>query len=568
MRMSYSVQQFRSRQVLLFLLFLAILLLTSACGGDAQIRQRATGSQARFARLLQHAEQIGIPVSMLQPVLQRQEQLTSTGAPFNPFDEQAINNYYSDLNHNYDRLTVQLDEVVSSGSEQLQVQARQDYELVRVALKHQEGQGLPAQNFLPQLKTVQVMLQQAASPKDYILVSSTSQSLLDTLQLLGTTSDQLTALRSIANLLRSANLNTDAAMAQTSYDLSAQLFSRVSSLQNLQDLNVHLNAQYQQASVKMVQAIEFIVPVKLNVLRKQVERLTAYHIKATAYQQRFTADRKLVHENMTLQDYQVFAARVDADTVAVKSALLRPEAEQLLKQFHQEAQSWGSTHAYHDNYDGKNYLLDVGYLSQGIGPDLDDAVAHAVSEQELQNAIRNVTDELFNLKMMELDSADSTPYDKMHSADKQLFDHYQIHNGQVIVISLAQQALRLYQDGKLVRAFRAVTGRPELPSPPGLWSVMSREAPTTFTSSEPRDSPYWYPPTHINYAILFRDGGYFIHDAWWRATFGPGNQFPHYDTSGDEADSGTGSHGCVNLPTSEAAWLYNNTGWDAKVIVF
>ncbi len=566
MRLSYSVRKLWTTRAILSVMFLAVFLLTSACGGNAQIRQRATGGQARYMKLLQHAEQIGIPSSMLQPVLQHQNQLAHMSAPSNPFDDQGLNSYYNGLSNSYDRLTIQLDKIISNGSEQLQVQARQNYEQAQVVLKQREGQGLPAQNFLPQLRAVQGMLQQARLPKDYVAVSTHAQNLVSSLQLLNTTADQLAALKKLTGVLQSANLNTDA--VQTSYALSAQLLSHVSSPANLQALNIDVNAQYQQANVMMTQAVGFLVPNKLNALSEQIKHLTEFHIPAGAYQSRLVADQALVHKDMTPQDYQAFSIHVDADIDAVQSALLRPEAQQLLNQFHQEAESWGNAHAYHDNYNGKSYPLDVGYLSQGIGPDMDSLVANAVSEQDLRDAISGITDQLFNLKMMELDSTDTTPYNQVHSADKQLFDHYQAHSGQVIVISLAQQALRLYQDGKLVRAFQVVTGRPELPSPPGVWSVLNRQAPTTFRSSDPPDSPYWYPPTHINYAIMFQQGGYYIHDAWWRANFGPGNQFPHYDTSGDETDSGTGSHGCVNMSTNDAEWLYDNTGWDAKVIVF
>lgn len=566
MRLSYAVRKQWTMRAILSVMLLAVFLLTSACGGNAQIRQRATGGQARFMKQLQHAEQIGIPSSMLQPVLQRQDQLAHMSPPSNPFDDQALNGYYNGLSNSYDRLTLQLNKIISNGSEQLQTQAQQNYEQAQVVLKQREGQGLPAQNFLPQLRAMQGMLQQARLPKDYAAVSIDAKNLESSLQLLSATADQLTALKKLTGMLKSANLNTDA--AQNSYDLSSQLFSHVSSPATLQALNIDVHAQYQQANVMMMQGVAFLVPDKLNALNEQIKQLVEFNIPAGTYQSRLAADQALVHKNMTLQDYQAFSTRVDADITAVQSALLRPEAQQLLNQFHQEAQSWGNAHAYHDSYDGKNYPLDVGYLSQGIGSDMDSLLVNAVSEQDLRSAISTITDALFNLKMMELDSTDTTPYDQVHSADTQLFDHYQMHSGQVIVISLAQQALRLYQDGKLVRAFQVVTGRPELPSPPGVWSVLNRQAPTTFISSDPPDSPYWYPPTHINYAIMFQQGGYYIHDAWWRANFGPGNQFPHYDTSGDEADSGTGSHGCVNMSTSDAEWLYNNTSWDAKVIVF
>ena len=43
-----------------------------------------------------------------------------------------------------------------------------------------------------------------------------------------------------------------------------------------------------------------------------------------------------------------------------------------------------------------------------------------------------------------------------------------------MIVSLAGQAMRLYEDGKLVRAFLVTSGRAERPSLPGLWSIQER----------------------------------------------------------------------------------------------
>ncbi len=150
----------------------------------------------------------------------------------------------------------------------------------------------------------------------------------------------------------------------------------------------------------------------------------------------------------------------------------------------------------------------------------------------------------------------------------QLLKHYNLQKGQVIIVSTIEQALRLYQDGKLVKSFLVTTGRVELPALPGNWTVQNRESPTVFKSPEPKGSPYWYPDTPIHYAILYHHGGYFIHDSCWRADYGPGTQFPHYDSGGDESFGGDGSHGCVNVQLDQAAWLYNNTDFNTQIVIY
>ncbi len=126
--------------------------------------------------------------------------------------------------------------------------------------------------------------------------------------------------------------------------------------------------------------------------------------------------------------------------------------------------------------------------------------------------------------------------------------------GQVILVSLSQQWLWAFQDGRLVFATPVATGREHLRTPAGLYQVMSKSANVVFHSPWPVGSPYYYTPEHINYALLFRAGGFYIHDAPWREVFGPGSESLHFTPSGGVE---TGSHGCVNVPTLAGNWLYH-----------
>lgn len=126
--------------------------------------------------------------------------------------------------------------------------------------------------------------------------------------------------------------------------------------------------------------------------------------------------------------------------------------------------------------------------------------------------------------------------------------------GKEIVVSLSHQWMYAYQDGKEVFNAAVMTGRPSLPTPTGTYHVFAKFSPTTFYSPWPQGSPYWYSPTHINYALEWHEGGYFLHDSWWHTVYGPGSNGWHYDpTYGWQ----WGSHGCIAMPLSAAAWLYN-----------
>jgi lipoprotein-anchoring transpeptidase ErfK/SrfK len=118
-----------------------------------------------------------------------------------------------------------------------------------------------------------------------------------------------------------------------------------------------------------------------------------------------------------------------------------------------------------------------------------------------------------------------------------------------IYISLARQEIRAFEHGKLVLQSYVTTGRPELATPTGSFTVLRKNSPWTMHSPWPRYSPYWYADTRVQYVLWFTDEGNGIHDAYWRYRYGPGTNTP--GVTG-------GTHGCVNVPYASTQWLY---GW-------
>ncbi len=139
-----------------------------------------------------------------------------------------------------------------------------------------------------------------------------------------------------------------------------------------------------------------------------------------------------------------------------------------------------------------------------------------------------------------------------------------IQRGQVILVSRSQQWLWAYQDGHLAFATPVATGQPDLPTPLGVYHVMLKRSNMTFYSPWPKGSPYYYAPLHIDYALLFRQGGFYIHDAPWRYEFGPGANLAQQLPDGSQQ---TGSHGCVDVPTLAGAWLYRWARVGATVVI-
>ena len=121
-----------------------------------------------------------------------------------------------------------------------------------------------------------------------------------------------------------------------------------------------------------------------------------------------------------------------------------------------------------------------------------------------------------------------------------------------IVVSLSQQKLTAYDGSSVFLTSLVTTGNRALPTPTGTYTIMGKFHPFTFRSPWPKSSPFYYPPSLTQWAMLFRAGGYFIHDAPWRSVFGPGSNA----AVGKPGSNYTGTHGCVNVPNDVAQKLY------------
>lgn len=100
-----------------------------------------------------------------------------------------------------------------------------------------------------------------------------------------------------------------------------------------------------------------------------------------------------------------------------------------------------------------------------------------------------------------------------------------------IVVELDQQVVKAYEDGRLVRVVTVSTGLPGTPTVQGEFSIY-RKLP-----SQTMRGPDYYLPD-VPWVMYFYQG-YGLHGTYWHDNFGQPM-----------------SHGCVNLPTAEAAWLY------------
>jgi len=126
--------------------------------------------------------------------------------------------------------------------------------------------------------------------------------------------------------------------------------------------------------------------------------------------------------------------------------------------------------------------------------------------------------------------------------------------GKIIIVRLSQEELDAYDNGQLFVSAPVATGRPQLPTPTGIYHIFAKYSPYRFISPWPAGSPYYYLPSTANYAMEWAQGGYFIHDAPWRGYYGVGANDWHWDSLMGE-DPGT--HGCINVPTSAMSQLFS-----------
>jgi hypothetical protein len=560
--------------LLLFSIALLLTFLLSACGADPQVQQSASSSKAQLDAAISSAETIGVPASLLQPIINQENQLAHTSAPWALLNSQGDNVYYTNLAQRYHMLTVQVQGLKVQATQQLDYQAAQDIQSLENALGIRQAQNfIEIKTYQQQLEQDQNALAKAQYPKDYLSISSSAKQSTLALNLMEPAYNDLTTFQQDVKQLQTAHVDTTAFNQEEQQDL--QLFRGASAPSDYTNLMNQLQTQIQTTSTVSIQAIPYVSAAKLQQFSADIVQLKQYGQSTTAFEAKYQADQAAFNQAKTISQYLQVSAQIDRDTASLQFSMTVGYTKYLYQEYENEVNNWGNSHQYHDPVDGNNYPLDYEYSeAYGVGLDGGAALQYAESTGQLsdyQAALTIIQNNYLELKAMEADYADKTPYNQPHATDIELMKHYGVYgpnSGAVLVVSFVEQSLRYYLNGKLVRAFWIVSGQYEKPSPPGFWSIILKQSPTVFKSSEPKGSAFWYPDTKIQYAMEYHSDGYFFHDAWWRATFGTNDEFPHNDASGDTPYNDTGSHGCINMVPSDVAWLYPQIPWGAAVILY
>lgn len=299
-----------------------------------------------------------------------------------------------------------------------------------------------------------------------------------------------------------------------------------------------------------------------------ISLLQQYGGDASSYQQQYTSDEQALNTATSDSTYSAALQTLKQHLAAIQFPTLKVEAPALRQKLIAEAKAWGTTHTYHDSYNGVTYQMAYEYGANGIASNALYLLNTARTQADYQYLVDQENIWLANFQAYQTNVDDKTPYNQVHQTDTQLIQQYGYASGKVIVVSLSEQAMRVYQDGQLVKSFLVVTGMPAHPSLPGTWWVQSQQRNVPFNSGVKPGQEGYYPPLIIGYAMQYHSNGYFLHQSWWRHKYGPYLQFPHLDPGGTSGAQ-IGTHGCVNMSTPDVQWLFSFAQVNStKIIIY
>lgn len=123
-----------------------------------------------------------------------------------------------------------------------------------------------------------------------------------------------------------------------------------------------------------------------------------------------------------------------------------------------------------------------------------------------------------------------------------------------VEVSIPDQMLWYYQDGKIVFQTPIVTGHPQSPTVRGVFYVWNKEQNTVLEGVNRRTGNKYKSP--VSYWMPFNWSGFGLHDSPWQPAYG-GNNWQW-----------AGSNGCVNIPPEVMGQFFNMVAIGTPVIVY
>jgi hypothetical protein len=368
-------------------------------------------------------------------------------------------------------------------------------------------------------------------------------------------------------------LGLTADWANTAYDQDLASFRAAAGEPQMTTLAHQISAQMNQLMADNVQSGPYVAGAVLKQMQADITTLKGYGVATDAFQATYAADTQATAAAKTPANYLALLATLSDHRQQIAIPLARGRAQADIAALQALIDQTTAKYGILQDYEYADSAVGIGDVRQWF------------TEAPLQNydnptcgwdvACRydqvdaEATQMATNLRAMVANLGDKTARNQPHQTDLQLMTGYGFMTGEVTVVSLREQMLRAYQDGKLIYTTDVTTGRESLPTPPGVLYTMSRQREITFLPLGPVGPANGF-PTLIHYAVNFTSPtwhqflGYYLHDAWWRIRFGVGSNLPHYDP----AAFNDGSHGCINFPLANIPAYYDWVQVGTPVIVY
>lgn len=260
-------------------LLLVLALATTGCGGSPQSQQAATQSKAKLDSTLQHAKDIGVPVSSLQSIISKEQKFSSTSAPFTLFDDSSDTSYYLSQSKNYDQLLAQLQDIITNTTGDATTKAQLNMQSFQEALA--KAQNLKTNNisaFTDEFTKDQNLMSTAQTPKQYYVISDDASNAASALTLLSSSYTQLVTFNTTIKQMQKAHI--DVGLMPTQYQSDLSTLNTITKASDFTSLNSLINAQYQMAVVNSIQALPFVGNIKLGQFASQIKLLKTYGMDA------------------------------------------------------------------------------------------------------------------------------------------------------------------------------------------------------------------------------------------------------------------------------------------------
>ncbi len=548
---------------------IALAIVLTSCGSSAD-QARATSNKAKLDHEIQRARDLGIPNSMLSSI-ESQEGKIASGAGGWGYS-------YSDAASNYALLYSQVLGVEQQSVDTLKQSASSALSMFSDELTIRKTQGFLELNaYQTRLNQAQQAFNNAKTASDYANVYTLAKQQADALEALWPAYQQLQTFQKTLQSLQQVGIDTAAAQAEYAEDLV--VFRDAASPDRYTKLQQVINGQTVQLIADQAQAMPYVGAALLATFQSQVDLLKTFGEDASQFQQQHDADVKELQAAKSLADYLSLAQVINQQSGNMALPMARGQARtdiNTLAGVLAQARAINPIIAY-EYADANLGIGDAQGWFQQAGQygvfnwtcGWDFVCRYGLVDAEAVQMVTNLRAELDNLN-------DPTAPWLPHKTDYELMQQYGFMHGQVTMVSLTEQTMRAYQDGKMVFWSYVTTGRYERPSPPGVQYTQYKQAPMEFLPTEPIGSPIRGYPTPIKFAVNYNSplwyqfSGFFLHDGWWRIQsgpnmgFGPGANLPHFDPA---AFNG-GSHGCINFPAANMGTYYDWVQIGTPVVLY